>query len=52
VAAEAALAMLNTPEFRATLPLVSLLPADTARFLTAFYEAAGDPIRRLPSRAS
>jgi len=42
-AAQAALAMLNTPECRARLPLLSLLPADTARFLTAFYEAAGDP---------
>jgi amidase len=42
-AAKADLAMLNTPEIRATLPLVSLLPADTQRFLSAFYEAAGDP---------
>jgi amidase len=42
-AATADLAMLNTAEIRAALPLVSLLPADTQRFLTAFYEAAGDP---------
>jgi amidase len=42
-AATADLAMLNTAEIRAALPLVSLLPADTQRFLTAYYEAAGDP---------
>jgi amidase len=42
-AATADLAMLNTAEIRTALPLVSLLPADTQRFLTAFYEAAGDP---------
>jgi amidase len=42
-AATADLAMLNTAEIRAAVPLVSLLPADTQRFLTAFYEAAGDP---------
>jgi amidase len=42
-AAAADLAMLNTPEIRAALPLVSLLPPDTQRFLSAFYEAAGDP---------
>ena len=42
-AARAALAMLNTPEVRAALPLVSVLPPDTQRFLSAFYEAAGDP---------
>jgi len=35
--------MLNTPEVRAALPLVSVLPPDTQRFLSAFYEAAGDP---------
>ena len=42
-AAEAALAMLNTAEIRSALPLVSLLPADTQRFLSAFYEAVGHP---------
>ena len=42
-AATADLAMLNTPEIRAALPLVSWLPPDTQRFLSAFYEAAGDP---------
>jgi amidase len=42
-AAEAALAMLNTPELRATLPPLPMLPTDTQRFLSAFYAAAGDP---------
>jgi amidase len=43
-AAATALDMLNTPEFRAQWQqLGSLLPADTQRFLTAFYEVAGDP---------
>jgi amidase len=36
--------MLNTPEFRAPWQMMShLLPADTQRFLSAFYEVAGDP---------
>ena len=43
-AAQSALSMLNTPEFRAGLEMrLPLLPADTQRFLSAFYEAAGDP---------
>ena len=42
-AADAGLAMLNTPEVRARLPGLNLLPPDTARFLSDFYEAAGDP---------
>jgi amidase len=43
-AARTALDMLNTPEFRAGWQMMSpLLPPDTQRFLSAFYEAAGDP---------
>jgi amidase len=42
-AAMAGLAMLNTPEIRAQLPLMSFLPDSTQRFLDAFYDAAGDP---------
>jgi amidase len=44
VAARTALDMLNTPEFRAGWQMMSpVLPADTNRFLSAFYEVAGDP---------
>jgi len=43
-AAQADLAMFNTAEFRAGLAMLSpLLPADTQRFLSQFYEVAGDP---------
>jgi amidase len=43
-AARAALAMLNTPECRAViLPMLDTLPADTRRFLSAFYDLAGGP---------
>jgi amidase len=43
-AAQADLAMLNTPEFRAGLAMLwSTLPANTQRFLSQFYEVAGDP---------
>ena len=41
-ATQAALAMLNTPEFRSALPMLSLLPADTHQFLSALYDLAGD----------
>jgi amidase len=44
VAAKTLLAMLNTPDIRALWQLMSpLLPDDTRKFLSAFYEAAGDP---------
>ena len=43
-AAKTTLDMLNTPEFRAPWQMMShLLSADTQRFLSAFYEVAGDP---------
>lgn len=42
-ATRAALAMLNTPEWRAILPMLDMLPEDTHRFLSAFYDVAGDP---------
>jgi amidase len=43
-AAEADLAMLNTPDFRAPLTMLSsMLPGNTQRFLSQFYEVAGDP---------
>ncbi len=43
-AAKTALDMLNTPEFRAGWQMMSpLLPTNTNRFLSAFYEVAGDP---------
>ena len=43
-AAEALLQMNNTPDVRAMWDATSfMLPDDTQRFLTAFYEAAGDP---------
>ena len=36
--------MLNTPDIRAMWQLGSpMMPADTRRFLSAFYEVAGDP---------
>jgi amidase len=44
VAARTLLDMLNTPDIRAEEPtLFQMLPADTVRFLSAFYEVAGDP---------
>jgi amidase len=43
-AAKTLLAMLNTPDIRAMWQLgSSMMPADTQRFLSAFYEVAGDP---------
>ncbi len=43
-AAATALDMLNTPEIRAQWQLTAaMMPADTQRFLAAFYEVAGDP---------
>jgi amidase len=42
-AAATGVGMLNTPEFRAMSPMLSFLPAATHRFLSEFYEAAGDP---------
>jgi amidase len=43
-AAKALLDMLNTPEIRATWQVMSpLMPADTQRFMSAFYEVAGVP---------
>jgi amidase len=41
-AAQVALSMLNTPEFRALLPHLELFEAPTRQFLTEFYDAAGD----------
>ncbi len=44
VAAKTLLAMLNTPDIRAMWQMGSqMLPANTQRFLSAFYEVAGDP---------
>jgi amidase len=44
LAAKALLAMLNTPDNRALWQRsAAAMPADTQRFLSAFYEAAGDP---------
>jgi amidase len=44
VAAKTLLAMLNTPDMRAAWQRFSpSMPADTQRFLSAFYEVAGDP---------
>jgi amidase len=43
-AAKTALDMLNTPDFRAGWQMMPYMwPADTNRFLSAFYEVAGDP---------
>jgi amidase len=43
-AAKALLDMLNTPETRAGWQYVApSMPADTQRFMSAFYEVAGDP---------
>jgi amidase len=43
-AAATVLDMLNTPEIRAQWQLMAaMIPADTQRFLTAFYQVAGDP---------
>ncbi len=44
LAAKTLLDMLNTPDIRAMWQMGSqMLPADTQRFLSAFYEVAGDP---------
>jgi amidase len=44
VAAKTLLDMLNTPDMRAGWQMMShMWPADTNRFLSAFYEVAGDP---------
>ena len=51
-AAKALLDMLNTPEIRATWQVMSpLMPADTQRFMSAFYEVAGvlDPVATVQS---
>jgi amidase len=51
-AAKALLDMLNTPEIRATWQVMSpLMPADTQRFMSAFYEVAGvpDPVATMQS---
>jgi len=43
-AAETALDLLNTPDFRAGWQMMSQIwPVNTNRFLAAFYEVAGDP---------
>jgi amidase len=43
VAAKTLLAMLNTPDMRSGWQMYSpLMPADTQRFLSAFYEVVGD----------
>jgi amidase len=43
-AAKTALDMLNTPDYRAGWQMMShMWPADTNRFLSAFYEVAGNP---------
>ena len=43
-AAKILLDMLNTPDIRAMWQLGSpMMPADTRRFLSAFYRVAGDP---------
>jgi amidase len=52
VAAKTLLDMLNTPDMRAGWQMYSpLMPADTQRFLSAFYEVAGDadPVRTVQS---
>ncbi len=44
VAAKTLLDMLNTPDIRAMWQMGSqMMPTDTGRFLSAFYEVAGDP---------
>ena len=44
VAAKTLLDMLNTPDIRAIWQTMShMMPADTRRFISAFYEVAGDP---------
>lgn len=42
-AAQVALSMFNTPELRALLGQLDLFEEPTRRFLTEFYDAAGDP---------
>jgi amidase len=52
MAARTLLDMLNTPDIRAEWQVLSqMMPADTQRFISAFYEVAGDPdpVRRLQS---
>jgi amidase len=52
VAAKTLLDMLNTPDLRAMWQMGSpLMPADTQRFLSEFYEVAGDadPVRTVQS---
>jgi amidase len=52
VAAKTLLDMLNTPDIRAMWQMGSpLMPADTRRFLSAFYKVAGDldPVRTVQS---
>ena len=44
MAAETLLDMLNTPDIRAGWQMLSqMMPSDTQRFISAFYEVAGDP---------
>jgi amidase len=44
LAGKTALAMLNTPEYRAGWELLAqVVPADTRRFVSEFYKVAGDP---------
>jgi amidase len=44
MAARILLDMLNTPDIRAGWQVMSqIMPADTRRFISAFYEVAGDP---------
>lgn len=41
--AQTALSMLNTPEWRALLPSLTVFDAATRRFLEQFYQACGNP---------
>lgn len=44
LAAKTLVDMLNTPDIRAGWQMMAhMMPADTKRFVSAFYEAAGDP---------
>jgi amidase len=42
-AAQTALSMLNTPEWRAVIPLLTAFDAPTREFLGQFYDACGNP---------
>jgi amidase len=42
-ATQALLSMLNTPEWRAMLPLLTVFDPPTQRFLAQFYDACGNP---------